>query len=157
MLTNFSAWTVGLHLAKLKEKYNARKGRKIKGKRSKMPTWRGLLKDRFGGIVGGDVLQWANRRMRVYNTYSEEDIQVAHMDFTTVYNMITFSDAERKKWMQIAGEKLVTNAMLFEKGIVNAHTFILHMYAHVRTLIHIHSYILTCSYTYAPTQLYTRT
>ncbi len=83
-----------------------------------MPSWHKLLKDEFGEIVGGDLGQWANRRMRLYSIYTEDDIQHARMDFSTSYSMVTFPEAERNKWMQIARKKLVTHAMLVEKGMI---------------------------------------
>lgn len=115
---SFSAWGVGLHLTKLKAQHRNKCANKKKSKKVKVPTWSSLLKEKFGAIVEGDVSQWANRRMRVYATYGEEDMQLAHMDFTTAYSMITFPASERNKWLQISREKLVTHAMILEKGNV---------------------------------------
>ena len=143
VLTYCSAWIVGLHLSQLKEQYNKRKSKQQKKKGKQLPTWHKLLQDSFGAIVGGNLLQWANRRMRIYNTYAEEDIQVAHMDFTSAYNMLTFSDGERNKWLQIVREKLVTHAMLMEQSMYVTFTHTQPTYIHIHTHTHTHPHTHT--------------
>jgi hypothetical protein len=144
----FRAWVVGLHLTKLKEEYKKTECKQNKRKKEKALTWAVVLQENFGGIVGGDILHWANRRMRVYNTYTEEDIELAHMDFTTVYSMLTFSAADRNKWLQIAREKLVTHAMLSENGIYYTHT-------HTPTPTHTHAHTCTCTHARTHTHAFT--
>ena len=73
-----------------------------KRKKEKIPTWKALLQEKFGGIVAGDVAQWVNRRLRLYNTYSEEHMHIAHMDFTTAYTMMTSLASDRISWLLLA-------------------------------------------------------
>ncbi len=117
-----SVWVVGWCLTKLKAEHKIKcnqiataSKRKYK---EKVPVWSDFLQENFGEIVVGDVSQWANRRICIYVTYKEEDVQLAHMDFTTAYSMLTFSVSDRKKWLLIAKEKLLTHAMLLNKGSV---------------------------------------
>jgi hypothetical protein len=148
----FRAWVVGLHLTKLKEEYKKLQCKEKKRKKEKALTWAVVLQENFGGIVAGDLLQWANRRMRVYNTYTKEDIELAHMDFTTAYSMLTFSAAERNKWLHIAREKLVTHAMLLENGtLIHACT---HTHTHARTHAYTHMHTHTCIHTHAYTHMH---
>lgn len=104
-----------------------------------------MLKDRFGAFVEGNLLYWVNCMMRICNTYAEADIEAAHMDFTTAYNTLIFSDSERNEWLQIARQKLVTHAMLLEKGILTDCTMLLVLFnTHTHTTLmrmHINAHI----------------
>lgn len=99
-------WLVGLHLNSLKDKH-LQIVAEMKRKKKKAPKWVAVLKEYFGGMVRGDLSQWSNRRMRINKTFPEEGIQFAHMDFTTAYTMLTFSAAERNKWLHLARQDLV--------------------------------------------------
>ncbi len=149
----FSAWEVGWCLSELKDEYKnkcnqrAKKRKRqmlSKTKKEKMPTWRALLQEKFGVMVAGDVFQWANRKMRLYDMYSEEDMQLAHMDFTTAYNMIPLLPSNRSRLLKISKEKLLTQAMLLEIGNCIHHVHALLPHEQTST----QNYYNTCPHTY---------
>lgn len=149
----FSAWEVGRCLSELKDEYKnkcnqrAKKRKRqmlSKTKKEKMPTWRALLQEKFGVMVAGDVLQWANHKMRLYDMYSEEDMQLAHMDFTTAYNMIPLLPSDRSRLLKISKEKLLTQAMLLEIGNCTHHVHALLPHEQTST----QHYYNTCPHTY---------
>ena len=95
---------------KKKNKKKKKNSETINTQKQQYNTWGTFLDQHFAPHVGlgVDILRYARRRMKVFNTFSKEDIQGAKMDFTTALALATRDESTRQLWLKTTHERLVT-------------------------------------------------